>query len=185
MSYYVAMEFIQELKISANKIIELSGRLPVRSWNQEKSAPLGGFIDRAGFVYYDDIELFTDVYAPEDAVKGLLRARLAWVHKNEADQELFTIITLDFDADLEKTKAMIANSGDLVQEKLISLLNDSTTTPKYIQVSLDSSGKNDSGHAGGKRYEYSGEDLQVITEAAQQEFLTTIDKAYSQIISSI
>ena len=57
MSYYVAMDFIQELKISANKIIELSGRLPVRSWNQEKSAPLGGFTDRAGFVYYDDIEI--------------------------------------------------------------------------------------------------------------------------------
>jgi hypothetical protein len=90
------MNLIQELKAAAQNIIELSGRLPMRTWDEEKSAPADGFNDRAGFVYYNDIELFADVYAPKDASEGLQRARLAWVHKDEAEQELFTIITLDF-----------------------------------------------------------------------------------------
>lgn len=180
------MEFIQSLKANAQQIIELSGRLGdrVRTWDQEKSAPDNGFTDRAGYVHYEQIELFADVYAPEDAANGLIRARLAWVHKADGEQELFTMITLDFDAELEKTKALIADSDNLTQEKLVSLLHEPSTMPKYIQVSLDSGKKSDS-DAAGKRYEFNDEAIQKITEADQAEFLDTVSEAYDQIVSKI
>ena len=184
MSYYVVMAFIQELKAAAQNIIELSGQLPTRAWSEEASAPTGGFTDRAGFVYYDNIELFADVYAPEDATEGLQRARLARVHKDEAGQELFTIVTLDFATEPEKAKATIQNSDNLTRETLISLLNEPDTRPKYIQVSLDSR-KDSEERAIGTRYEYSAESLKELTETDQEELLVTLDKAYNQIVGTL
>jgi hypothetical protein len=182
--YDVAMEFIQSLKATAQQIIELSSQFGerVHTWNQEKFAPAGGYTDRAGFVVYDDVELFTDVFATEDGAESLLRARLAWAPKDEADQALFTIVTLDFNAVPEKTKAIIADSDNLTQQILVSLLNDPSTTPKHIHVSLES-GKNPEGKSVGKRYEYSAEDLQKTTEDDQAEFLSTLGQAYNKILS--
>lgn len=180
------MNFKQSLKATAQQIIELSDQLDgrVSTWNDEKSAPDGGYTDRAGFIFYDEIELFADVYVSKDESRSLLRARLAWARKNEDDQELFTIITLDFNSDSEKTKAIIDNSNILTRQLLISLLHDSTTTPSLAHVSLES-GKDLKGNAVGKRYEYSTEDLEKISEADQAEFLTTLNKAYDQIVSKI
>lgn len=177
------MDFTQSLKTTAQHIIELTdqpnGR--IHTWNQEKSAPKGGYTDRAGFMYYDDIELFADVYAPDDNSESLLRARLARERKDEAGRDRFTIITLDFDTDLGKTRAIIAHPDRLIQETLIMLLNHPSTTPKYIQVSLDS-GKDAGGRTIGKRYEYEDEVLQRITDMQQEEFVTTLRKAYGQIV---
>lgn len=184
--YYVYMEFTQSLKVTARQIIELSQQLGerVHTWNQEESAPTGGYTDRAGFIIYDDIELFADVYAAEDGSKSLLRARLAWSPKNEEDQGLFTIITLDFKTDPEKIKAAIGSSDYITQKNLVSVLDDPNTTPKIIHVSLES-GRNPEGKIVGKRYEYSDEDLQKITAADQSEFLSTLNQAYEHILSKI
>ena len=178
------MEFIQSLKATAQQIIELSSQLGerVHTWNKEESAPAGGYTDRAGFIVYDNVELFADVYAAEDGTESLLRARLAWAPKDEAEQALFTIITLDFNADPEKAKAIIADPANLSQQKIVSLLNDPSTTPKLIHVSLES-GKNPEGNSVGKRYEYSAEDLQGLTAEDQAGFLDTLKQAYDQILS--
>lgn len=182
--YDVAMEFIQSIKATAQQIIELSNQLGERThtWNQGKAAPAGGYTDRAGFVVYDDIELCADVYAAEDGTESLLRARLAWSPQDEAEPILFTIITLDFNADPEKTKAIIADSDNLTQQALVSLLGDPSTTPKLIHVSLESN-QHPERKPVGKRYEYSAEDLPKLTAADQEEFLSTLNKAYDQILS--
>jgi len=178
------MEFIQSLKATAQQIIELSNQLGERThtWNQEKSAPASGYTDRAGFVAYDDIELYADVYAAEDGTESLLRARLALVSDGDDEHIRFTIITLDFNADREKIKAIIAESGNLTQQTLVSLLSDPNTVPKLIHVSLESN-QNPEHKPVGKRYEYSAEDLQDITAEDQAEFLSTLNKAYKQILS--
>lgn len=178
------MEFIQSLKATAQQIIELSNQLGgrIHTWNQEKSAPAGGYTDRAGFIMYDEIELYADVYAPEDGTESLLRARLALSPEDEDEPVLFTIITLDFTADLEKTKAIIADSDNLSQQTLVTLLRDPSTIPKLIHVSLESN-QSPGRKPVGKRYEYSAKDLQEITAEDQAEFLTTLSKAYNQILS--
>lgn len=118
------MEFIPSLKTTAQQIIGLSNHIKghVRTWNEEKSAPEGGFTDRAGYVYHDDIELYVDAYLSEDKSKSLLRTRLAWVHTLDSKQEVFTIVTLDFNADPEKTKAIIDNSHNLSRQMISTLL---------------------------------------------------------------
>ena len=179
------MEFIQSLKTVAQQIIELTTQLTdrVHTWDQEKSAPAAGYTDRVGFVLYDDIELFADVYAAEDGSEHLLRARLAWAPKDE-DQTLFTIITLDFNASSEKVKTIIANSQRLTQRDLVALLEDAGTTPKLIHVSLES-GKDDMGKSVGKRYEYMDSDIEKLTEADYKEFIDTLNQAYRQIVSKV
>jgi len=178
------MKFIRSIKKTAQQIIELSSQLGERThtWNQESSAPVGGYADRAGFIVYDDIELFADVHESGDGTESLQRARLAWAPKDEAEQSLFTIITLDFNANPEKTKVIIADSVNMTQEVLISLLKDPSTTPKLIHVSLES-GINPEGDTVGKRFEYSTEELQGITEADQVEFLSMLEQAYNHILS--
>lgn len=180
------MEFTQSLKATAQQIIELSHQLgeQTHTWNQEKSAPAGGYTDRAGFIVYGDIELFADVYAAEDGTESLLRARLSLSPKDEDERMLFTIITLDFTASPEKTKALIAASDSLTQQNLVSLLNDPSTTPKLIHVSLESN-QEPKKKPLGKRYEYSAEDLQKITPKDQAEFLSTLKQAYDLILSKI
>lgn len=180
------MEFIQSLKTSAQQIIELSMQLGMRvqTWNQQDSAPANGYTDRAGFIVYDDIELFADVYAPEDGTENLLRVRLAWSPKGDNAHDIFTIITLDFNTDLKKVKAIIDDANNLTQQMLTSLLNDPATTPKLIHVSLES-GRDPEGRTVGKRYEHSAEELQAITEEDQSDFLTTLNKAYEHIVSKI
>ena len=58
------MNFLQQLKSTASNIIMLSDALGSRahSWDQEDAAPIGGYTDRAGFIIYDNIQLFADVY---------------------------------------------------------------------------------------------------------------------------
>lgn len=189
MDYYVPMDIIQPLKTNAKQIIELSDRLSdriqVHTWDQEKSAPAGGYTDRAGFLSYDtDLELTTDVYAPQDEKEGLLRARLAWTQRDEHNQELFTIITLDFSSDHEKITEIIALSDSLSRQILVSILNDPSTTPKRIHVSLES-GKDAAGKTVGKRLEFTDNELYQITEAEQAEFLDVLNKAYDQIVTKI
>lgn len=180
------MEFTNALKSTALQIIELSEQLSERThtWNQENSAPAQGYTDRAGFVIYDDIELFADVYvASDDATEGKLRARLAWSPK-EVDQDSFTIITLDFKSDIAKTKRLIAKSDNLKQQDIITLLNDEETTPDLIHVSLESNVKPD-GKTNGKRYEYTAEVLENITENNKTDFIKTLSKAYDFIVTKL
>jgi hypothetical protein len=178
------MIFIQSLKATARQIIELSNQLEerVHTWNQQKSAPAGGYTDRAGFIVYDDIELYADVYVSEDGAKSLLRARLALSPKADDDQNLFTIITLDFKADPEKTKAVIADSDNLSQQTLLTLLEDPSTIPGLIHVSLEA-GKDTEGKQIGIRYEHAADEIQNLSEAEQVDFITTLNKAYDQITS--
>jgi len=184
------MEFTASLKAIAEQIINLSSRLAkhVHTWNEEKSAPASGFTDRAGFIIYDDpeldIELYADVYANEDGTKSLLRARLAKSPNDDNDQNVFTIVTLDFAADLEKTRQLISNSGAITQQALVSLLNEQSTTPKYIQVSLESRQAPGSDPAG-KRYEYDAEEINALNEADQAEFLDTLTNAFRLITERI
>lgn len=175
------MNFNNSLKLVARQIIELSSQLGerVHTWNDEESAPIGGYIDRAGYIVFDDIELFVDVYAPEDEKDCLLRARLAWSPKKSSDQDTFTIVTLDFVVVYEMAKTIIADSKSLDQQALIALLNNPSTKPAHIHVSLES-GKNT-----GKRYEYSAEDLSDIKDADKAEFMDTLNKAYRYIASKI
>lgn len=184
--YYVVMEFLTSLKAKAQQIIELSDQPGerVHTWNQEESAPNGGYADRAGFIITDNVELYADVYVAQDETESLLRARLALSPKNEADQNLFTIITLDFSTELEKTKTIIARPDDLSQQTLVMLLDNPSTKPKLVHVSLES-GKDSEGKTIGKRYEYGINDLQELAEADQTEFLSTLSKAYDQIVSTI
>ncbi len=178
------MEFIQSLKAAARRIIELTSGLEerVHTWNQEKSAPAGGYTDRTGFIVYDDVELFADVYAPKEESVSLLRARLAWAPKADDDQNLFTIITLDFTADPQKTKAIIADSDNLSQQSLLTLLEEPSTIPSLIHVSLEA-GKDTEGKQVGIRYEYAADELQNLSEAEQVDFITTLNNAYDQITS--
>lgn len=184
MLYYVDMEFAQHLKVAAQRIIEVTNELKgrVHTWNQDKSAPAGGYTDRAGFIVYDDIELFVDVYVSDDGAKSLMRARLAWAPKDEDNQELFTIITLDFKADPEKTKTIIADSDNLSHQSLLTLLEDPSTIPSLFHVSLEA-GKDKEGKQVGIRYEHTGNELQSLSEAEQVDFITTLNKAYDQITS--
>lgn len=180
------MEFTSSLKAKAQQIIELSSRLGdrVHTWNQEEAAPRDGYTDRAGFVVFDDLELFADVYSAEGGTAGILRARMAWSPKGKNSQDIFTIITLDFTAALEKTKTIIADANILTPQALITLLNDSTTLPKLIHVSLES-GKDAEGNGIGKRYEYTESTLEELTQSEKEEFLATLDKAYNYILSKI
>lgn len=54
--------------------------------------------------------------------------------------------------------------------------------PSLVHVSLES-GKDAENNAIGVRYEYSGEEVNELSEAAQVEFLNTLNKAYEQIKS--
>ena len=167
-------------------IIELSEQLSERThtWDQEDSAPARGYTDRAGFVIYDDIELFADVYvASYDAAEGKLRARLAWSPK-EAEQDSFTIITLDFKSNVAKTKKLIDKSDSLKQQDIITLLNDKETTPDLIHVSLESN-MNSDGKTSGKRYEYTANDLEDITENNKTDFIKTLSKAFDFIVTRL
>lgn len=180
------MEFLTSLKTTAQKIIELSDQLGqrVQTWNQQESAPAGGYSDRAGLVIIDDLELFTDVYASEDGSESLLRARLSWAPKQETDQDTFTIITLDFNADLQKVRAIIAESNNLTSQSLTTLLNDSSTTPKLIHVSLESS-IDTMGNNSGKRYEYTAEDVATLTDESKAEFVSTLSQAYDLLAAKV
>lgn len=185
--YYGVMDFIDPLKETAQKIIELSdeNQEQMHTWNEEKSAPDEGYNDRAGFLSYDEIlELTTDVFAAEDEKGGLLRTRLAYTQKDGHGQELFTIITLDFNSDLEKITEIIAHSDTLSQQILSSLLNEPSTAPKRIHVSLES-GKDAEGKIVGKRYEFTDNEIHQITKPEQTEFLATLDKAYKQIVTKM
>ncbi|MCA9323521.1 hypothetical protein KC992_00275 [Candidatus Saccharibacteria bacterium] len=180
------MEFTNTLKSTALQIIKLTEQLSERThtWNQEDSAPEQGYTDRAGFVIYDDIELFADVYvASDDATEGKLRARLAWSPK-EAEQDSFTIITLDFKSDVTKTKQLVDKSDVLNQQDIINLLNDNETTPYLIHVSLESNMSTD-GNNSGKRYEYTANELGNMTENDKTEFIKTLSQAYDFIVGKI
>jgi len=180
------MEFVQSLKSKAQQIIELSEKLAkrVHTWNQEQSAPSGGYKDRAGFVIYDDIELFADVYvASDDTNEGKLRARLAWSPK-DSEQDSFTIITLDFKSNVAKTKNLVDKSDDLNLEDIISLLNDNETIPNLIHVSLESN-MNSDGKTSGKRYEYTANEIENITEDNKTEFIKTLSNAYDFIVTKL
>lgn len=182
----VHMDFTNSLKSTALQIIRLSEQLSGRThtWNQENSAPAQGYTDRAGFVVYDDIELFADVYvASEDATEGKLRTRLAWSPK-EVDQDSFTIITLDFKSDVAQTKRLVDISDNLKQQDIITLLNDDKTTPYLIHVSLESNTNSD-GKSSGKRYEYSAKELENITEDNKTDFIKTLSEAYDFIVAKI
>jgi hypothetical protein len=178
------MEFIQGLKAAARRIIELTSELQggVHTWDQDKAAPADGYTDRAGFIFYDDIELLADVYASKDGAESLLRARLAWAPKGDDNQELFTIITLDFKADAKKTKAIIVDSDNLSQKDLMILLEDTNTVPSFFHVSLEA-GKDAEGKQLGIRYEYTDNELQSLSEAEQVDFITALNKAYDKITS--
>lgn len=180
------MGFTSSLKTVAQQIIELTRQLEDRAhtWNQEEFAPAGGFTDRAGFVVFDDVELSADVYTPEDEKVSILRARLAFAPKDKDEQERFTIVTLDFNVDTQKAQPVITDADNVNQQALLSLLNESDTTPKLIHVSLES-GKDADGNNVGKRYEYHTEDIKKLTEPQQVEFLTTLRQAYEQIVSKI
>ncbi len=180
------MDFTNALKSTALNIIKLSEQLPDRThtWNQEDSAPTHGYTDRAGFVIYDDIELFADVYvASNDTTESKLRTRLAWSPKG-VEQDTFTIITLDFKSDAAKTKKLIDKSDDLDQQDIISLLNDNETTPDLIHVSLESNVGLD-GVNSGKRYEYAKNDLANMTEIDKTDFIKTLSQAYDFIVGKI
>lgn len=180
------MDFTNALKSIALQIIELSEQLSerVNTWNQEDFAPAQGYKDRAGFVIYDDIELFADVYvASNDASEGKLRARLAWSPK-KINQDAFTIITLDFKSDAVKTKKLIDKSDDIKQQDIITLLNDNETLPYLIHASLESRTNSD-GKSSGKRYEYSAEELENITQISKAEFIKTLSEAYDFIVCKL
>ncbi len=182
----IDMEFTNTLKSTALQIIKLSEQLSGRThtWNQEDSAPEHGYTDRAGFVIYDDIELFADVYVTSNnATAGKLRARLAWSPK-EVEPDSFTIITLDFKSDVAKTKKLIDKSDDLNQRDIVTLLDDNETTPDLIHVSLESNMK-PGGKTSGKRYEYTANELENMTENDKTEFIKTLSQAYDFIADKI
>lgn len=179
------MEFITSLKSSARQIIELTDRFGDRlqTWNQQQSAPVGGFTDRAGFMVYDAIELTADVVVSEDGTEHLLRARLA-LSPDDAPDSLFTIITLDFTAEPTRVKEAIAKSSGLTAADLNALLQDSATLPKLIHVSLES-GKDATGAAVGKRYEYTASEITNLSESDQAEFIAALNGAYQMISAKI
>lgn len=173
------MDFLTSLKTTAQKIINLSGQLGDRahSWSQEKPASSGEYTDRAGFVVFDDLELSADVYASADGTENVLRTRLAWAPKHETNQDTFTIITLDFSADVQKVRDLIAQSDSVTRASLTDLLNEPGTTPKLIHVSLESS-TDANGSMSGKRYEYNAIESTALTEEEKSEFITTLFQAY-------
>jgi len=182
------MEFIVALKQQARQIIELNDQLnsKTHTWDQENSAPDDGFPDRAGFILYNrddnnsDIELYTDTFIGENDSTGMVRARLSWTPAD--DDSLFTIMTLDFSTDRQKTKSVTANKSELTYKTLTELLNDQTTVPKLIHVSLNA-GKDVKGSTVGKRYEYDADRIAILTASEQAEFLRTFAEAYDQITS--
>lgn len=176
------MDFVQSLKSSAEKIINLSSQLggKVKTWDQQQSAPAGGFTDRAGFLTYDGIELYADVALPENEAQGLLRARLA---KDTGDEDVFTIITLDFHADAKRVSGIIAQREKLTQQHLLDLLQEESTTPKLIHVSLGS-GRDKDNKPFGRRYEYTGDQVKDLSDKDREEFLSTLTQAYEDIASS-
>ena len=180
------MDFPQTLKSKAQQVIELSEQLAGRThaWNQEESAPSGGYTDRAGFIIYDDIELFADIYVSEDSKEAKLRARLAWSPKDDKEQGSFTIITLDFESAVPETKELISKSANLTHQDIIGLLNNKKTKPALMHVSLEYSISTE-GETSGKRYQYNSVELENLTEKEKEEFIKTLSEAYDFIVTKI
>ena len=173
--YHEYMNFTQNLKQVAQEIIELSAEMGdvVHTWKQQADKINENYSDRTGYVSYSDVELNADIFLEDDQPNGLLRARLAYA---PGDAEIFTIITLHFDTDRDKAAQLISNTKNVSQELISELLHEETTTPILIQVSLKS------GPGGvGKRFEYTTDQINSLSEDNKIEFLSTLREAFSHI----
>lgn len=177
------MNFLQQLKSTARNIITLSDALGSRahSWDQEDAAPIGGYTDRAGFIIYDNIQLFADVYLAEEGDIALVRARLAL---DSEDVDIFNTITLDFNADKIKVQSIISQKNTLTATTLVSLIDDPDTIPRLIHVSFKS-GIGNKGESLGRRYSYQDAEIQTLIKSSQKEFIDTLNKTYAFILSKI
>jgi hypothetical protein len=172
------MEFTHKLKQLAEQIIYIAKDQHNRTitWDQSPGAPASGYPDRAGFIIDENIELYTDIAILEQEEYGLLRARLSKVEKLTDGNEVFTLITLDFNANREEISSMIANKQSLTFEALTDQLQKDTTQPKLIHVSLhtelDSSGK-----VKGTRYEYDASLIKELSLNEQNAFASAVEEA--------
>lgn len=182
------MDFIDSIKATSEDIINFKEQIKqkVRTWNEEASAPEGGFTDRAGFLYYDDrLEFYADIYAPAETEQGMLRTRLAQIDIDKSGEELFTMIALDFNTPLEKTRQLIANSDSLSAADLNELLQGPETQTKIILVSHSATSMNSDGPKKGKRLTYTIEQLANMSQDEQKDFLSILTDAYHKITNRL
>lgn len=170
------MNFNQSLKKFAIEIINFAQTQSekVKTWDQSPASPTDGYDDRAGYIINDGIELYSDVALIDEGGQGVLRARIAKIVQSD-EQEIFNIITLDFSADRTQVEEIIKDKQSLSFQKLIELLQNNSTQPKLIHVSLET-GADSSGKMIGTRFEYKEKEISKLTSEQQASFIATIEK---------
>jgi hypothetical protein len=177
------MTTLNLLKDIAQKIITFTSNKEMGSetWDEQPSAPKGGFADRAGFILLDNIECCADVALIEQN-EAIIRARSAKVTHAE-DKERFLIITLDFSADTDSVKKAIENHSSISKQVLIDILGQEQTVPKFIQVSYNTGRDNDSRPVG-TRYEYSKDQIMSLSEEEGDEFAKILMLTFDNIMGA-
>lgn len=175
------MTTIELLKETAQQIIAFTSNKEhgSKTWDEQPSAPKGGFGDRAGFVLIDGIEAYADIALVEQD-DAMIRARLAKVSGKDND-ERFLIITLDFSADAGSVKNAIAKHSTLSGQDLIDILTQEQTAPKRIQVSYNT-GRDSDDNPVGTRYEYSKEQLASLSKNEADEFARILKLTFDSIM---
>lgn len=159
-------------------IIASSRKNGSKTWNEQPSAPKGGFTDRAGFVLMDDMECYADVSLAEQN-SSLLRARLGKVVGPEGNEHFF-LITLHFSANADLVKKVISHRAEVSAEMLIDVLDQKDTTPELIHVSYNT-GRDSDNKPTGIRYEFSRDQMESLSEGKQEEFLKTLKSTFDGI----
>jgi hypothetical protein len=170
------MDFNQSLKKFAIEIINIAQAQSdkVSTWDQSPGAPDDGYNDRTGYIINDGIELYSDVALIDEGMQGVMRARIAKIMQSDG-QEIFNIVTMDFSADRTLVEEIIKDKQSLSFQKLMELLQNETTQPKLIHVSLES-GTDTSGKMIGTRFEYKENEITRLTPELQASFMSTIEK---------
>lgn len=174
------MDFVQTIKNYARQITIFASNIDngAETWDDQPSAPEGGFTDRAGFVLINDTESFADVVITEDS-ESLLRIRTAKVTE-ENNEERFYIITLDFSVDLGAVKRVIERRADISKQVFIDMLEREDVALKYIHVSYGT-GRDQNGDLVGVRLEYSVEQIASMTEDQKDELLKTLESTITSV----
>jgi len=170
------MDFNQSLKKFAIEIINIAQAQSdkVKTWDQSPGTPDDGYNDRAGYIINDSIELYSDVILIDKGRQGVLRVRIAKIVQSD-EHEIFNIVTLDFIANREQVETIIKDKQSLTFQKIIELLQNDSTQPKLIHVSLET--ETDSlGKKIGTRFEYKEKEITRLTPEQQASFMSTIEK---------
>ncbi len=175
------MNTTELLKGTAQRIITFASNTEhgSKTWDEQPSAPEGGYTNHAGFVLMGDIESYADI-ALINNEQATIRARLAKV-TDTGDNERFFIITLDFSADTSSVKEAIKNHSNISEKTLLDILNEEKTVPKLIHVSYEA-GRDSNNNPVGIRYEYSTDQILSLSAEEEEELVRALNLTFDSIM---